>query len=115
MWACVLLAWSNEPHIRPNDCWPTPTSRRLFQGHIWQISGCCLSLIIRAGFPLAFSDLLCGSPLKGHKVKQKINQQQNGGRATQIDVDKSATSSGLLAKLFFCPAFILFRGAACNL
>lgn len=129
-------SFSNESHIRPNDCWPTSASRRLIQGHICQIFGCCLSFII-SGLGLApciFRPFMRithtqtharthrGSPLKGHKVKLKINQKQNGGRGAQIDVDisKSATLSGLLAQHFFCIMFFFcfffrFREAACNL
>lgn len=90
----------------------------------------CRSSSVVWGWPPAFSDLLCeshthtqmntrthrGSPLKGHKVKLKINQKQNGGRGAQIDVDisKSATLSGLLAQHFFCIMFffVFFFGSA---
>lgn len=93
----------------------------------------CRSSSVVWGWPPAFSDLLCeshtrthththarthrGSPLKGHKVKLKINQKQNGGRGAQIDVDisKSATLSGLLAQHFFCIMFFFvffFFGSA---
>lgn len=80
----------------------------------------CLSVAHHQEFPLAFSDLLCGShtlphthkhplghahnPLERHKVKLKINQKQNGGHATQIDVDiqNDGTLLRLLGQLYFC-------------
>lgn len=87
-----------------------------FQGHSCSV---CLSLIIKSfhsHFPTFYADHThCHThtntrsgthttPLERHKVKLKINQKQNGGHATQIDVDiqNDGTLLRLLGQLYFC-------------